>query len=186
MSCVPADAAFLNITGRYYVRRCDGLDPEESLEDGTAGPSRFKHATGALLLEAPNGTNARAIIMMRGIVAVTPPFAHHTPELFPQSRGAKPMDGLFQFVGGEIIQGGARQPMGWRAIQGTHCDLKLQISSKVDANGDAILPQRRGPPLPEDVLDPRVLADLLPFGQILRSVERENPLVAHAALFYFR
>ena len=170
MSGVPAHAAFLNITGRYYVRRCNAMDPEESLQDGTKGPSRFERATGALLLEAPNGTNARAVIVMKGIAASTAPFAHHTPELIPLSQpSAKPVAGFFHFVGGEIVLGGARRLMG-HIRDVIHCDLKLQISSKVDANGDAILPQRRGPPLPEDVLDPRVLADLLPLDQILGRV----------------
>ena len=50
METVPADAAFLAIAGRYYVRRCKGLDPEESLQDGATGPASFARATGALLL----------------------------------------------------------------------------------------------------------------------------------------
>ena len=49
METVPADAAFLAIAGRYYVRRCNDMDPEESLQDGTKGPASFARATGALL-----------------------------------------------------------------------------------------------------------------------------------------
>ena len=132
MSDVPADAAFNAITGRYYVRRCNDLDPEENLQGGTTGPASFARATGALLLEAPNGTNARAIIIMKGIAASTPPFAHHTPELIPlsQPRSAKPVAGVFHFVGGEIVLGGARRLMG-HIRDVIHCDLKLRISSKV-------------------------------------------------------
>ena len=57
MSSVPADAAFLNITDRYYVRRCNDMDPEESLQDGTKGPASFARATGEREINPGSRTN---------------------------------------------------------------------------------------------------------------------------------
>ena len=126
METVPADAAFLAIAGRYYVRRCNDMDPEESLQDGTKGPASFARATGALLLEAPNFCNPRATITMKGI-ANTATGADYTSELSPPWNGpAKRLDGKFTF----------QMDVERLKLFG---DLKLRISRKVDANGDAIL-----------------------------------------------
>lgn len=122
-----ADKAFVAIVGRYYIRRVNVEDPEASLNEGASPPANYRNATGALLLEAPDGKAAGGSVVMKGINAQAGPNEGkaHAPKLQPKSKvGKVSSDGYFTFK---------------LKAAGVSGALKLKAAAASDANGAKIL-----------------------------------------------
>mmetsp|Transcript_32201 Transcript_32201/g.99252 ORF Transcript_32201/g.99252 Transcript_32201/m.99252 type:complete len:520 (-) Transcript_32201:59-1618(-) len=121
------DARYVAIRGRYFVRRVAN-DPEDGLDAGYEGPTKYANATGALVLSAeppPSGA-----IRMRGI-ADPGTGQLFSPTLKPNNQTAKPSDdGVFKFKLSHASVDGLEMATG---------KVTLKIAEQKDSRGQPIL-----------------------------------------------